>query len=60
MATASDSLLAHVRAEVEKLEYGSVTVEVVNGRTVDVITQRRVRFQDAPARPAGPQVERRG
>ena len=43
----SENLMAHVRAELERLEYGSVTIEVVNGRTADVVTQRRLRFNES-------------
>jgi len=40
----SDNLLRHVKGELEKLEYGSVTIEVVGGKSMDVITQVRKRF----------------
>lgn len=53
----TENLMAHVRAELERLEYGSVTIEVVNGRTADVVTQRRLRFTET-GREAQPTARR--
>lgn len=39
------NLLQHITSELESLDYGSVTIEVSNnGKTMDVITERRQRF----------------
>lgn len=47
----SDNLMQHIKAELEKLEYGSVTIEVVNGRSMDVTTSVRKRFGGTKGEP---------
>jgi len=45
MAKVEKILLHHVEEEINGLDYGSVTIEVRGGRAVDVVTERRVRFE---------------
>lgn len=53
MAKVEKILLRHVEEEVNGLDYGSVTIEVRGGRAVDVVTERRVRFEKESTRVLG-------